>query len=127
MNYTRKPWTYGAHVLCMLSLAVTAFPVVVRAECKEFKIVEYEDRVEAVCVGEPPTEAQIKAELEEQKKQDRETHRLRVEEQNRQREEARLNKARSDAVAEAERKKREAAPPAPRQNNDTNKVAPQKF
>jgi hypothetical protein len=103
------------------------FPGSVRAECTEYKIVEYEDRVEAVCVGEPPTEAQIKAELEEQKKQDRETHRLRVEEQNRQREEARLNKARADAVAEAERRKQEAAPPVPRQNNDTNKVAPQRF
>jgi hypothetical protein len=36
------------------------------AECKEFKIVDYGDRVEAVCIGEPLTDAQ-KKELEKQR------------------------------------------------------------
>ena len=36
------------------------------AECNEYKIIDYGDRVEAICVGEPLTEAE-KKELEKQK------------------------------------------------------------
>jgi hypothetical protein len=124
MNYSRTIRMYRLLTICVLSAAVLVLPRLVRAECKEYKIVEYEDRVEAVCVGEPPTEAQIKADLEEQKKQDRETHRLRVEEQNRQREAARASKAAEDAAAAAAaaRKQREQPPIAPQQAPDRNRI-----
>lgn len=92
-------------VLLLLAAAVV-FPQVVFAECQEFKIVEYEDRVEAVCVGAPLTEAQKKANLEEEKRQEIESQRQRNEELTRQREETAANKARTDAEAAAERKRR---------------------
>jgi hypothetical protein len=92
------------------------------ADCKEFKIVEYEDRVEAVCVGEPLTEAQKKANQEEQSRLDRETQRQRIEEQNRQREAIRAEKAKIDAEEVATRKKRDIKPLNPQQpaNRSTN-------
>jgi len=83
------------------------------ADCKEFKIVEYEDRVEAVCVGEPLTEAQKKANQEEQSRLDSETQKQRVAEQLRQRDAARAEKAKAESEAAAERKKRDIKPQTP--------------
>jgi hypothetical protein len=63
-------------ILLMLS-AVLSFPYGVRAECEEYRIIEYEDRVEAVCVGEHLTEAEKKTRMEEQKRQELEEKRSR--------------------------------------------------
>jgi len=63
-------------ILLMLS-AVLSFPHNSRAECEEYRIVEYEDRVEAVCVGEHLTEAEKKTRMEEQKRQELEEKRNR--------------------------------------------------
>jgi hypothetical protein len=109
-------------VTCVVMASFLLLPDVVRAECKEFKIVEYEDRVEAVCVGEPLSEAQKKADLEEQKKQDREAQRLRAEEQNRQREAERAGKIQAEADAAAERKKRSTPPVTPLQPQDKGRM-----
>jgi cobalamin-dependent methionine synthase I len=115
------------HTIFMLLTVVMAFPHVVFAECQEFKIIEYEDRVEAVCVGEPLTEAQKKVNLEEEKRQEAETNRKRVvEEQKRQRETSAANKAQAEADA-SERKKKNAQPQTPRQTPEKNIINPQKF
>jgi hypothetical protein len=111
------PVKYGINILMALLFLV---PGTVLADCKEFKIVEYEDRVEAVCVGEPLTEAQKKANQDEQSRLDREAQRQRVEEQNRQREAARAEKAKTDAEAAAERKKRDILPLTPQQPGSRN-------
>jgi len=105
--------------LLVAAVAALLLPHIARAECKEMKIVEYEDRVEAVCVGEPLTEAQKKANLEEEKRQEAEVQRQRVEEQKRQREAAAASKSKS----EAELKKRNippVTPPAPVNRDVTN-------
>ena len=49
-----------------LSLSLVLMTEMSYAECKEYKIIDHGDRVEAVCVGEPLTEAQ-KKELDKQK------------------------------------------------------------
>ena len=72
------------HTLLLVLVVMLVSPQGVFAECKEFKIVEYEDRVEAVCVGEPLTEAQKKANLEDEKRQEAAAQRKRLEEQKRQ-------------------------------------------
>jgi septal ring factor EnvC (AmiA/AmiB activator) len=97
----------------MLLVAILVFPQLARAECKEYKIVEYEDRVEAVCVGEPLTEAQKKAKLEEEKRQELEAQRQRAEDTKRQSEAAAASKAQAEAEAAAERKRQEFKPVTP--------------
>ena len=114
--------------LPMLLAAALVTPQHVRAECKEIDIVEYEDRVEAVCVGEPLTEAQKKANLEEDKRLELETQRRRAEEvkrleledkrqkaeeTKRQKEAAAASKAQAEAEAAAERNKRNIQPVSP--------------
>lgn len=99
--------------LLLQLLAVLLLPQLVRAECKEFKIVEYEDRVEVVCVGEPLTDAQKKSNQEEERRLDLEIQRQRAEEQRRQNDAARASKAQADAEAAGERKRRNIPPPAP--------------
>ena len=109
------------HSILVLLAAVLLLPGHARAECKEFKIVEYEDRVEAVCVGEPLTEAQKKVNLEEEKRQELEAQRQRVEEQKQQRAAAAASKAKADAEAADERRKRNIPPvtPQPPVNRNT--------
>jgi hypothetical protein len=108
----------------LLLVALLTFPQGVRAECTEFKIVEYEDRVEAVCVGEPLTEAQKKANLEEEKRQEVEAQRQRGEELRIQKEAARASKAQAETEAASERKKRSTPPvtsqPPVNKNTTTN-------
>jgi len=96
-----------------LLAAALLLPQGAQAECKEFKIVEYEDRVEAVCVGEPLTDAQKKANQEEEKRQEMENQRQRAEEQRLQKDAARAGKAQADAEAAAERKRRNIPPVTP--------------
>jgi len=123
MKLLHQPYVHSVMpVICIVMAVSLLFPEIVRAECKELKIVEFEDRVEAVCIGEPLSEAQKKADLEEQKKQDREAQRLRVEEQNRQREADRADKARAEAEAAADRNKRSAPLVTPKQPQDKGRM-----
>ena len=56
MNYMLQSYARSVAAVCaVLLVAILALPRSVAAECQELKIVEYEDRVEAVCVGEPLT------------------------------------------------------------------------
>jgi hypothetical protein len=98
--------------MLVLLVAVLGLPRGVRSECKEFKIVEYEDRVEAVCVGEPLTEAQKKINQEEERSQEMEARRKRSEESRRQQEDAMAAKLKVEAEAAAERKRLVKPPPA---------------
>jgi hypothetical protein len=142
MNCYRTCRTYRLVTTSLLSLALLSLPCRARPECTELKIVEYEDRVEAVCIGEPLTEAQIRANLEEQKRldreaqqkrveeqnrQDREAQQKKVEEQNRQRDEARAAKAKAEADLEMDRKRRNLPPATPRQIIDSTINSPRKF
>jgi nitroreductase len=112
--------------ILVLLAAALLLPGHARAECREFKIVEYEDRVEAVCVGEPLTEAQKKANLEEEKRQEEKSRRQRVEDLNQQREAASADKSRAEAEAAAERKKQELKPvTAPQPGNKNTITNPQ--
>ena len=97
----------------ILILATLTLPGYARADCTEYKIVEYEDRVEAVCVGEPLTEAQKKANLDEERRLELEAQRQRVEDQRKQREAERAGKAQAEAEAERERKKKSMQPTVP--------------
>jgi hypothetical protein len=115
------------HSILVLLAAILMLPQGVSAECKEFKIVEYEDRVEAVCVGEPLTEAQKKANLEDEKRQELESQRQRNEEQRRQREAAAASKAQTDAEAAAERKRQAAQQSAPKKPAEKNLINLPKF
>lgn len=109
-----QPYTHPLrHSIHMLLAALLLLPGQARADCKEFRIVEYEDRVEAVCVGEPLTEAQKKTSLEEEKRLELEAQRQRVEEQKRQREADRASRAQAEAEAAGERKKRSMQPVTP--------------
>ena len=122
MKSSLQPYIYPVmHSIFMLLLAALLLPGHARAECKEFKMVEYEDRVEVVCVGEPLTEAQKKTHLEEEKKQEMEAQRQRAEELRIQTQDAAKNKARADAETAAERKKQEIIPvtPQPPVNRNT--------
>ena len=100
-------------VIIIVLAAVMLLPQAVLAECKEFKIVEYEDRVEAVCVGEPLTEAQKKANLEDEKRQEAEVQRQRMVAQKRERDSAAADKAQTEAAAAVERKKKNSPPVTP--------------
>lgn len=97
----------------MLLAAVLLPAGYARAECKEFRIVEYEDRVEAVCVGEPMTEAQKKTSQEEERRLEQEVQRQRIEDQKRQREADRVSRAQAEAEAAGERKRRNMPPVTP--------------
>lgn len=99
------------HATGLLLVAALALPLSVQAECKEFKMVEYEDRIEAVCVGEPLTEAQKKAVQDEERRQEQEVQRQRAEQQRRDADAAAASKAKADAQA-AEELKRRSTPPA---------------
>jgi hypothetical protein len=99
--------------IVMLLAAALLFPLRARAECKEFKIVEYEDRVEAVCVGEPLSEAQKKTKQEEERRLEQEAQRQRVEDQRRQSEADRASKAQAEAEAAEALKRRNTQPSIP--------------
>jgi hypothetical protein len=117
-----------AYTVVTLIMPFLAFPKSVFAECKEFKIVEYEDRVEVVCVGNPPTDAEKKAAQAEQKRQEQENQRHKASELNLQQEEAaKANKSKADAEAAAtkaaaERKKQNIPPTTPKQIQDKNLI-----
>jgi Skp family chaperone for outer membrane proteins len=111
----------------MLAIAVMASSAF--ADCKEFKMVELEDRVEVVCVGEPPTPAQLKARAEEEKRQEAETKRQKSEEDKRKDSENGRQKAvenkrqKGSEPAAAKRKPQEE----PARNKQDVKPAPQKL
>lgn len=117
-----------AYTVVTLIVRFFAFPQSVFAECTEYKIVEYEDRVEAVCVGKPPTEAEKTAAHAEQRRQEQESQRQKVKEITLQREEAaRVTKAKADAEAaatkaDAARKKQNVPPTTPKQIQDKNLI-----
>lgn len=100
-------------VIALITAALHTLPSAAFAECKEFEIVEYEDRVEAVCVGEPLTPAQKKAMADEEKRQELEYRRQKAEEDRRQREIDAAN-ARTKSQSDAERKRLESKPPTPK-------------
>jgi hypothetical protein len=117
------------HLVMQTTLAVLVAALLLpqhsRAECKEFKIVEYEDRVEAVCVGEPLTDAQKKANLEEEKRQEAEAQRQRIEEQKHQREAGAAGKSRAETESSGVRKRRGKQPVTPQQPVNRNATDPQ--
>lgn len=117
MECVRRTCFYDVIITSGMLMLATAlvFPGYARAECLEFKIVEYEDRVEAVCVGEPLTEAQKKANLEEEKRQEQLNQRQKAEQLRVEKESAAANKARTEAEAAALRKSQAAKPVPPRQ------------
>lgn len=114
-------------ILYIVLAAVMLLPQSVFAECKEFKIVEYEDRVEAVCVGEPLTEAQKKTNQEEEKRQEAAAQRQRNEEQQRQRATEATNKSKAETKAAEERKKFSIPPVAPQKPGNKNMINPNEF
>lgn len=123
MKFPPLPYLYPIlYTTIALLVGVLVLPVSVRAECKELKIVEYEDRVEAVCVGEPLTEAQKKANLEDEKRQELAAQRQRAELQKRDREAVTASKAQ---VLE-ERKRQTAQPPVPQKSVPTTANSPKK-
>jgi hypothetical protein len=110
---------FSASTLLLFMMLLMA-PVVALAECKEFTIVEYEDRVEAVCVGEPLTAEQKQALAAEEKRQEQEYKRKKAEEDRRLKD-AEVAEAKRKSQAEAERKKLETKPLPAAQKTDTNK------
>jgi flagellar biosynthesis GTPase FlhF len=124
MKTSLQPNVYPVgHTTFLVLLAVLLLPRLVLAECKELQIVEYEDRVEAVCVGEPLTEAQKKANQEEERRQEAAAaQRQRSEEQRLQSETALAKKAREAVDAEAERRKKSAQPGTPQKPSDKNTI-----
>jgi hypothetical protein len=112
--------------ILMVLLVVLLLPAVARAECKEFKIVEYEDRVEAVCVGEPLTEAEKKAIQDEDKRRTAEDQRQRAAEQKRERDEAATaSKSKAQAQAQAQAQA-DAAKATERNKKNSQQVTPPK-
>lgn len=105
---TRIKACWRRSVIALLMLAATALAGVsdARAECKEYNVVEFEDRVEVVCVGEPLTAAQKQALAEEERRQELEYKRQQAAEERRQKE-AENERTRKQAQAEVERKKQE--------------------
>lgn len=122
--HSSDPLCRALNTTILLLVALLALPASVRAECKELKIVEYEDRVEAVCVGEPLTEAQKKANMEEERRQEQEAQRQRAEQQKRDREDV---AAASKARAEDERKRQSTLPPTPQKPVPTSAIIPKKL
>ena len=101
------------HPVFLLQLAALLLPVLVRAECKEFKIVESQDRVEVTCVGEPLTEAQKNANRADERRQEIEAQRQRAEELRIQVQDAAKNKAQAEAEMAAGHKKQAIKPVTP--------------
>ncbi len=128
MKFKNWPFFLVVYIVVTPIISLMTFPHPVFAECQEFKIVEYEDRIEAVCVGEPLTEAEKKAALADQRRQEQESQRQKAIEQNQQREEAAKEaKAKTDAEAAtaktaAERKKQNIPPIKPQQIQDKNLI-----
>ena len=105
----------------ILMVTATMTPRSAFAECKESKIVEYDDRVEVVCVGEPLTPAQIKEKFEEEKRQEAENlfkkseaekrlaaeNRFKKAEDEKRQKEADLVNLKNKALEDAARKKQE--------------------
>jgi flagellar biosynthesis GTPase FlhF len=116
----------ASSLILTLSMLLPMIPTAVFAECKEFNLVEYEDRIEAVCVGEPLTAAQKQALADEDKRQELEAKRRKTEEERRQKE-AETADAKKNAQAVAEQKKQEAKPTATKQNQNSGRVNLQKF
>ena len=112
--------------LCGLALlgSLVLVPATARSECKEYKIVEYEDRVEAVCVGEPLTEAEKKAIQEEEKRQELENRRAKVQEDRRRKEEelAAAAEERKKKQAEIDNMKKGVRPPTSPPASDKGKI-----
>lgn len=125
---SRQPFVYliFQSILVLLALVVL-LPQGACAECKELKIVEYEDRVEAVCVGEPLTEAQKKAYLEEERRQDAAAQRQRMEEGKRQKDIDAANKSQAAVKPADESKKRTTQPVVPQKPVNKNTINPNKF
>lgn len=119
--------SFQPYVFLVLLVSVLLFPKGAFAECKELKIVEYEDRVEAICVGEPLTEAQKKAYQEEERRQEAAAQRQILDEQRRQREADAANKAKEAAKAAGESKKRITQPVVPQKPVIKNTINPNKF
>ena len=125
MKYTLQSYLQPVMRTSLIVLAAALFlPRVAGAECLEYKIVEYEDRVEAVCVGQQLTEAEKKANLEEEQRQEAETRRQRAAEERLLKDIAASNKAQAEAAAAAERKKQQdlqpVTPPPVIRNKTTN-------
>ena len=81
MKYLPQTYVYSVMYAILIVLVTSLLlPRGVVAECLEYRMVEYEDRVEVVCMGEQLTEAQNKAILEEEQRQEAETRRQRSEE-----------------------------------------------
>jgi cobalamin-dependent methionine synthase I len=125
MKSPLQPFVYCLmHTISTLLVAALVLPQLARAECKEYKIVEYEDRVEAVCVGEPLTEAQKKANLEEEKRQELDAQRQRAEDMKRQTDAAAASKAQAESEA-ADRKRRDIKTVTPQQPVNKTTTNPQ--
>jgi septal ring factor EnvC (AmiA/AmiB activator) len=110
--------------LSLVLIAGVMAPCPVFADCKEYRMVESDDKVEVVCVGDPPTPAELKARAEEEKRQEQENRRQRAEAENRQKAaETASAKAKAQEEAarkneEAARKKKETKPDYPKQPGD---------
>lgn len=107
---------YGLLLVIPLLASLLA-PVSAGAECKEYKAVELEDRIEAVCVGEPLTAAELKAKADEEKRQELEARRQKSEEERRQKD-IEVAAAKNKSQEEAARKKQEVRPTPAAKSND---------
>ncbi|HXE95952.1 MAG TPA: hypothetical protein VN642_06085 [Dongiaceae bacterium] len=94
--------------LSLVLIARVMAPCSVFADCKEFRIVESDDKVEVVCVGDPPTPAELKARAEEEKRQEQENRRQKAEAEKRQKNAETAN-AKTKTQEHASREKDEAA------------------
>jgi preprotein translocase subunit SecF len=108
----------GYRYLIVISLLLILLaPVSVCAECKEYKVVEFEDRIEAVCVGEPLTAAELKAKADEEKRQELEARRQKSEEERRQKD-IEVAAAKNKSQEETARKKQEVKPTPTAKSSD---------
>lgn len=103
MKYLLQPIVYPVrHAIHIVFAAALLLPRGAVAECLEYRIVEYEDRVEVVCMGEQLTETQNKVNLEEEQRQEAETLRQRSEELRLLKSIAESNKDQAEAEAATE-------------------------
>lgn len=103
MKYLPQTYVYPVmYAILIVLVASLLLPRGAVAECLEYRMIEYEDRVEVVCMGEQLTEAQNKAILEEEQRQEAETRRQRSEELRLLRSIAESNKEQPEAEAAAE-------------------------
>lgn len=120
------PYVYSLlNTVLMLLVSVLMLPQHVQAECKEFKIVEYDDRVEVVCVGEPLTDAQKKKNLEEEQRQELDAQRQRAEVSKR--EATAASKAQASAKTPDDSKRRNMQPATPQKPANKNNLNLQPF